>query len=211
MLRSKHSGPKIPFTLIENQDLQLLFNPFGGLMDEEIPAAISINVDLHEIASLLKKKEPIIIEFVGKQGRGKTTHLKFIHQHFATAPLLLTADKQSKKQHSLIFADSIHQFNFRERLAFYKRHQHIVLTTHHSRKWEYALAKKISKTFYFTGIDASKLQVILEKRIRLALRPNKDSNIDQKLNLNSLYIQQLIAYFGDDYRGILNFLYDEYQ
>ena len=131
---------------------------------------------------------------------------------WANAPLLLLSSKNKEDfsifpDASLIFIDSIHHFSLKKRLQFYRQQKAIILTAHHSKKIEYWLAGKTSQTIYFSGIDEDKLAQILNNRIYLALQQDSPKNFQ----LNVSYIQKLIAYFGDDYRGILNFLYDEFR
>ena len=52
------------------------FNPFGGLNDQEILKVIVPKFNFETLIELLDSKEQLIVEFVGKKGRGKTLHLR---------------------------------------------------------------------------------------------------------------------------------------
>lgn len=68
--------------IILNRDIVYNFNPFGGITEEDILDCIVPKYPMEEWIKLLNNDQPIILQFVGKKGRGKTTHLRALHQYF---------------------------------------------------------------------------------------------------------------------------------
>lgn len=200
----------LPFQLLDTSHLHFKYNPFGGILDEEIQEVIEPHIKQKEIFGLLEENADIVIQLVGKKGRGKTTHLKYLHRFFPQSDIILLSDQQkvdSKSyQRKLIFVDSIHHWSLVKRLAFYKNNRTIVLTTHHSKRLECAFCGKKIKTYYFKGITKEKLAAILINRIHLVI----DESERELVELNMPFVSKLIKHFGDDYRGILNHLYQTF-
>ncbi len=197
--------------LIKNQGLRFLFNPFGGLSAEEIEQVIVPRFDKEEMLQRILDAKPKIIEFVGKQGRGKTMHLTLLHELLAEYPLVLLSARNNTLdiaalQTPILFIDSIHHLSLRQRIRLYKHVPTIVLTTHHRRALEYAIARKTYQSISFNSIDIDILRQLLISRIQLALPPT-----DNPIELEEAVLQRLLQKYNDDYRGILNYLYDEFQ
>ena len=196
--------------LIQNSDLNFSYNPFGVISDSELAQVIVPTNFIKEIHRLIHPENKLIIELVGAKGRGKTSHLKLIQQQYPNAPIfLLNSAKEfeniKKNTSNLIFIDSIHQLSLKQRLKLFKQNKTIVLTTHWPRYFEYSIAKATFKSYAFKGISPQKLALILQNRVGLA------SNIPPaQIILNQRLIKKLIHQFKDDYRGILNYLYEEF-
>lgn len=66
--------------LILNKNLIFHYNPFGGISDSELAQVIIPHAFINKIHHLIHTENKVIIELVGAKGRGKTSHLKLIHQ-----------------------------------------------------------------------------------------------------------------------------------
>jgi len=197
--------------LILNQDLRYQFNPFGNLHDRELYFTLSPRTFTDDILKLLNSKFDGIIELAGRKGRGKTSHLRLIHQHFNKFPLLmLQSGSQTtdfpESDNRLIFIDSIQHIPIQKRIKLYKHYRTIVLTTHVSRRIEYALARREFRQFRFKGADATQLENIIKRRLQLATRTPPDS-----IQLNTELIHKLASQYSDDHRSLLNDLYDAFR
>jgi len=196
--------------LILNKGLSFCYNPFGGISDSELALVIIPHSFTNEIQGLIQKKGKLIIELVGAKGRGKTSHLKLIQQQNPTAPIFLLSNAKKFDsirliESNLIFIDSIHHLSFRQRLILFKQNRTIVLTTHSRRFLEYKIAGAAYKSYPFKGINPKKLKTILQNRIGLATNTPPNQII-----LDQSRITKLIQQFNDNYRGILNYLYENF-
>lgn len=197
--------------IVSQQKLVFNYNPFGGLRQEEIRNTIIPHFDLEEVRTMITSKEVPLIQFLGKKGRGKTTHLIHLHQFFPSAPLLLLDRNPDLSflddlPDDLLFIDSIHHIPLIRRIKLFKKVNTIIFSTHVSRNLEARIAAKKIVTIPFKGISVDHLTKILRQRIQQSLRNSK-----QSFELDQIIVQQLIKQFGDDYRGILNYLFDKFQ
>ena len=186
------------------------FNPFSGVFDSDIEKTLVPIFNYKKIQKLIVGKEPIAIEFLGKQGRGKTSHLIYLHQRLSEFPIFMlnsgdNANDIFKHKSEVVFVDSIHHLSFLERVRLFKSKQVVVYTTHYSRKIDCSIAKKKIKSIRFKGITIEFLKEIITKRLYLA------SNNKTKNDFSDNELRELINKFGDNYRGIINYLYEKYQ
>lgn len=196
----------------EHPDSQFYFNPFVGFFTQELDKIIVPRFDLDYMMKLIQTPEVNHIEFLGKQGRGKTTHLRWLASHLPQYPLfLLSAESDLEELYaddsSIIFVDSIHHIPIYRRVALFKKKKSIIFTTHWTRKLECAMAAKALHTIRFKGIDTEYLYKIINNRLQFA----STSAITAEQYFEKKELEALIAKFGDDYRGILNHLFDNFQ
>ncbi len=184
-------------------------NPFGGLTEEENLQTLVPQFDLDEIQQLIQNPEPKIIEFYGRKGRGKTTHLRALHQRFPEQPIVFL-NKQKKDfnfeewDDPILFVDSIHYLNPIRRHSLYKTFSTILLTSHWCRKIEYKLAAKPSYHFRFGRKNFRDLEAIVEKRIKEICPQSAQVEIPRET------LRQQFRKHGDNYRLTLNSLYDDF-
>jgi len=188
------------------------YNPFAGIHDEDIEETLVPRIDIEGVIEKINKSQSLAIEFLGKQGRGKTSHLKFLHQRLDQYPIyLLNANSAFSEiinnQANVVFIDSIHHLNFANRTRLFKSSKTIVYTAHWTKKIECFIARKKIHTYRFKGIDPDFLQQMINKRLLLATK----KNIAKKEYFTKEDIDALIIKFGDNYRGIINHLYARYQ
>lgn len=186
------------------------YNPFSGVLDEDLAHTLVPRVNIEEIVTLVKNTNPIAIQFIGKKGRGKTTHLIYIQKLLNQYPIFLLNSRSSASvilncDARAIFIDSIHHLSIENRIKLFKKKCTIIFTTHHSKKFECWLSSKECKSYNFNGIDSAVLEDILNRRLELASLNRKD--ID---TISSAKVKSLIRKYGDDYRGIINHLYESY-
>jgi len=197
--------------LVLNKDIEYFHNPFGGISDEELLEVIIPKYDLEKSIELLSRPEPIILQFVGKKGRGKTTHLRALYQLISNSKIYFLDHKGYRKitnpNNLNIFIDSVHHIPWRKRLQLWRQsNTSYVITTHSYRNIEFFLCNRTYKTIHFRGLSLTKLESIIKKRI------SQYSTIEQNqiiINTNTLKI--LSTQYGDNIRGLLNFLYDRFK
>ena len=187
------------------------FNPFGGLNETEIQEVIVPKIPVKSFLNLLNSKDQLIFQLVGKKGRGKTLHLKYLHQFVKDSPIFLLSNKSNDQalfsnQSDIIFVDSIHHLSFLKRLQLYNSTKKIILTTHISRSWEYKIVGKYFESIRFSGINKEVLKKIISNRLEIASIAK-----DSKVSINDNKLDELIKIYNDDYRGIINSLFDEFQ
>ncbi len=187
------------------------FNPFGGLTDQEIGQSIVPRACCDAICDWIESGAPGVVELVGPKGRGKTTHLVYLQALYPKHPIFFLSagpppEIEAIPAGSLVFIDSIHHLPLGARIRLYRRYR-IVLTTHLRRAWEYRLAGVSYRSFSFRGLGEDDLVRIIERRVALAL--NMSAQDVPALNRN--YLRTLLRRYGDDHRGILNQLFDEFQ
>ena len=101
------------------------FNPFSGVLEADIAEALVPKFDLSKIRSKIENSESLAIEFVGRKGRGKTTHLTCLQQSLPAYPIfyLNSNSKLTEIIHhpsKIVFIDSIHHLNLMERVKLFK-------------------------------------------------------------------------------------------
>jgi len=195
-----------------NQNLKFRFNPFGGITTDELKNIIVPKSHFEKIKTLITSSSPTIIELVGKKGRGKTTHLTYLQQYFPEYPILLLSLHNNTFpneyfEHKIVFIDSIHHLSFRKRIEIFRKFDKVILTTHITRFLEYKYARRAYQSFHFKGLKKEVLRTVIEKRIQLAI---VNSNVE-KIHINESFLSELINKFGDDFRGILNHLYENFE
>ena len=75
--------------LIDGNHHDFHFNPFSGVLAEDIPDILVPRFDIESLVKEIENSEHFLMEFVGKHGRGKTTHLKYLHEACPHYPLFL--------------------------------------------------------------------------------------------------------------------------
>ena len=198
--------------LLKTKGLQFHYNPFSGVTDDDIS---DILIPKKEVVDLIDQFQPhnrLVIELVGEKGRGKTTHLRYLHQQLSSEyPLFLLNSNSSfeniiKHPSQIVLVDSIHHLSVFQRQKLYKNKRLVIFTTHHSKKWEGRLAGRKIESIYFKDLDEFLLEKIIIRRLKMAmLKDNPEPALNRPVLL------QLLKKYRDDYRAIMNFLYDEFQ
>lgn len=188
------------------ESLNLRFNPFGELTGEQW-LAVSIVEIKHLIEPL--KSPSVAVQFLADKGRGKTTHLRKLHQEFPETPIIkLYIDEKVPKfpKSKLTFVDSFENANKSQRKKIYKKTSSMAFTTHSD------LTEELEKQGYKVVTERvscnsdDKLMSILNARIEIA---RKEPGSLPLLKMET--ILQLRKHFGDDIRAMQHHLYEEFQ
>jgi hypothetical protein len=147
---------------IENKDLEFHFNPFAGVVHEDITEILVPKFNVPSLLRKIQKDDPRIVELVRRKGRGKTTHLLHLQQHLPQYPIFLLnkgACFEEILHHPspVVFIDSMHHLNIVQRQRIFRQKRVVVLTTHWTKAWEYALAGKPMHRLRFRGLSVDAL------------------------------------------------------
>ncbi len=196
---------------------KFIFNPFSGINDNEIAEVIVPAFDVEQVIQKIERSDSLLVEFRGRRGRGKTTHLKYLSQHFPSVPYLevtksnadlnINANDILNHPSEFLFIDGIYHFNPVDRVRIFKNKPKIVYTCHIAMVIECFLANKPLLKIAFSGIDKHKLQTILNNRMRLM----SDIEEDKQTYFTLEEAEHLIKKYGDNYRAIIHHLYSQYQ
>jgi hypothetical protein len=189
------------------------YNPFSGVLEEDLEKILVPVFDVADISHEIEHADSLAIEFIGKQGRGKTTHLRCLQKKMSNYPIFLlnatTACISDIITHEsdVVFVDSIHHVSISDRIQLFRAKRVVIYTTHWSRKFSCIYVGKKHFSIRFKGITIDTLRYVLGKRLQLASK--------NKIDVDDLFtekeLQSLIRKFGDNYRGIINHLYEQYQ
>jgi hypothetical protein len=186
--------------------LNLRRNPFGELGPTE-RARLAV-VDVGRIVRRLT--EPgYAVQFVGEEGRGKTTHLLAILGHFPKAAYVHVGENERPRipEGRPLLVDEIQRLPRRRRHRLFRRRVPLVLGTHEDLGSELAAAGLEAETYRAAGgLCARRLREIVVRRVEAARRA--PGPIPQ---LRMETAQAMIDRFGDDVRAILGHLYDVFQ
>ena len=188
--------------------MKININPFSGIFDKDLAHLIVPKYSIDIIKEMITiNAHNVAIELLGKQGRGKTTHLKYYHQLFENYPIFeLTKENPLFKEiinhpSEFVFVDSIHHLSFLERIKLFKAKKIIIYTSHWNRYISTKIAKKPLEVLKFKSINHKLLQEIITKRV---------SFYKSSIKLTEQDINLLIKKYGDNYRFIINHLYTNY-
>ena len=186
--------------------LNLRRNPFGEVEPTELAELAVVDVQRH----VRRLSRPgYAVQFLGEQGRGKTTRLVAVRRHFPDAPYVLIGEGERPRipvGHPL-FVDEIQRFSSWRRRRLFRRPVSLALGTHEDVSAELARAGFDVETVEVGGsADAGRLCEIAGRRIEAARRgPGRVPQLGRET------AQALIDRFGDDLRTIQARLYDVFQ
>lgn len=187
----------------------LRWNPFRGMEDNEWLQVVHI-----ELSPLLKMlgQPGVAIQFIGDQGRGKSTHMRALHQHHPGSPFVYLHDRlQDPKPLPKIpndqtcFIDESQRMTRWSRWRHFRNHRNLILGTHEDHT---ALLER--RGFYVHTVnvhqkDPHVIKLILKRRVCYARRSNQALPI-----MTDSYLNDLISTYGDDIRSMETLLYDDY-
>lgn len=189
------------------------YNPFSGVLEEDLEKILVPVFDVTDISHEIRHADSLAIEFIGRQGRGKTTHLRCLHKSMSDYPIFLLNTNSScisdiiSHESDVVFVDSIHHLSISDRVQLFRSKRVVIFTTHWSRKLICLYARKKHLPIRFKGISIDDLRYVLSKRLQLASK--------NKIDVNDVFTEKdlkaLIRKYGDNYRGIINHLYEQYQ
>ena len=187
----------------------LRWNPFRGLEPNEWLRVVHI-----EMAPLLERlgQPGVAIQFIGDQGRGKSTHMRALHQHQPDAPFVYLHDRsQYPEPHPKIptskicFIDESQRMNGWLRWRHFRSHRNLILGTHEDHTAHLERKGFRVHTVNVHQPDPEVIKLILKRRVVFARRTIKALPI-----MTDSYLDQLISEHGDDIRTMETLLYDDY-
>lgn len=194
-------------------DLNLRFNPFGELSQEE--RVLVACADVEQLAQTFQSAaDNTAIQFLADHGRGKTTHLLSLHQHFQSVPLVRlhqhTATQTIRPwlaQHNpqMLFVDSIENLTWFKRLRVYRRFSKLAFTTHRDLSLEMTLMGLAVKTIVISQTDTQQLMNLFNRRVEYARRGEGSVPL-----VTEVQVVELQKKYGDDIRAMESALYTEY-
>ena len=193
------------------QHLNLKYNPFGAVTDEEVGDLIVPVLNFQELSDFLNTHTNSIIQIYGQKGRGKTTHLIGLHeQYFKDFPIVFLERNKKKPpipKAEIIFVDGVHKLNWFQRWRLWNRKQNLVFVSHFDYSNEFKNRKNAYLAFEIKGWESMHLKTILDNRIKMAiLNPNEKC---PEISLERA--EELAQKYGDDYLEIVAELYDYFQ
>lgn len=186
-------------------NLNLRFNPFGELTSEERCKVAVAEVE-HLIAPL---KEPgSAVQFLADHGRGKTTHLRLLHQAFQGAPYVKLKENEKVKinKSEVNFIDSFELLSKWERRRLYRSLNSFAFTSHQDLRTELERAGFKVVTCKISCSSTEKLLKIFQKRVEHARRGPGALPLVSKGTVCSL-----VSRYQDDIRAMENDLYGKFQ
>jgi hypothetical protein len=193
--------PTLPFI-----HLNLRRNPFGELNPRErMEVAVS---DVERYVEALR--EPgFAVQFLGDQGRGKTTHLLSIWRHFPESPYLRIGDGERPRipVGDPLLLDEVQRISRWTRRRVFRRNTSLAIGSHEDHEAELKRAGKRVVTVEVANLMAApRLQTILQRRIDAVRRQQ-----GPRPRIKSETVESLIAQFGSDIRGMEGHLYEVFQ
>lgn len=208
------AAPNIGYYELDNMEkislafehLNLRWNPFGEPAPEDIARLAVAEVEPY-VERL--RRPGFALQYLGEVGRGKSTHLKALHQFFPNMPYLRFPEnaKIPKIPHApVLFLDETQRLSPSLRRRIFSRKTSFVIGTHEGHSNELARAGVESVSIHLKGLTGERLAQIIERRIEWARRgPGPLPAV------SGSKIARLIEECGDDLSAILASLYEEFQ
>lgn len=180
--------------------LNLRKNPFGELLPHERGVLAVV-----EIPTIIPGE---VLQYVGRSGRGKSTHLRGLAHHFSQARYEYLAKGQHRfvtlpKDCDFLLLDEAQRLYPSELKRLFANFPKLVLGVH----WSLTLfSRRRFRTINIKGLSLQKLRLVVDKRIEWARRDAGPVPFiaDEEL-------RWLGDRFGDDLRSMEAFLYDIFQ
>lgn len=186
--------------------LNLRRNPFGEL-DLSLWADLAV-VDVDRFLPRLTQPG-YAVQFMGHQGRGKTTHLLAVMRHFPQAAYVhVGEDERPRIPHGQpLVVDELQRVPPRRRRRLYRRRVSLVAGTHEDLSGELSAAGfEVELVEVGGSLDVRRLGEILDRRIEAARRgPGRLPRVSRPT------AGALIDRFGDNLRGIHWHVYNLFQ
>jgi hypothetical protein len=188
----------------EKQNLR--WNPFGEPAAEEMAALAVVEVDQY-VERL--RRPGFAVQYLGEEGRGKSTHLRALHRFFPDMPYLKFPEntKIPKIPHApVLFLDETQRLPPQLRRRIFSGRRSFVIGTHEDHSAELARAGIETVSIRLSGLPPERLAEIIDRRLEWARRgPGPLPEVSPSK------IAWLIATYGDNLSAILGRLYDEFQ
>ncbi len=191
-------------------NLNLKYNPFSYLNEEELLQVTEDRIDLESIAQKIQSSDSCLVQFYGKKGRGKSTHLQALHQMYFPDSVFYKLKRKYKpyiaKSDKILIIDSFQLLSLKNRIELLKSQQKIVIAAHTSHEIlnfkRRAYNEKIS--FSKVPLDLAFISNMIDSRIELA----KLNTEKPRPKLRTSYVEKLYHQYQDNLRGIQEALYE---
>jgi hypothetical protein len=189
--------------------LNLRCNPFGELEPEERAELAVVTIDTVRIVAQLSQPG-FAIQFLGRRGSGKSTHVLALRRHFPGAPYIHIAQGARVLDIPPVpvhFIDEMQRVPWPRRWRILRRRASFVISSHRDHSWEFRWAGLRFETVRLGGLTVERLQAIVDRRIEW-VRRRADLPVP---TVSPTALAALIARYGDDVRAIECHLYEAYQ
>jgi hypothetical protein len=180
----------------------LRWNPF-----EELPlserSALAVEIPTPKLAS------GQAVLFLGKKGRGKTTHLLALHAQHPNAPYIHLPEFGQQPRipkADLIFLDEAQRLPRLLRSRFWRRAKIWAIASHQDHSRELEQAGFVVQVLHVQGLSLAKLEQIVQKRLEWARR-----SVGDLPSVPTGLLQKLLNQHSDDIRAIEDALYVWFQ
>jgi len=202
----REAGPSPRTVTLPFAHLNLRRNPFGEFTTEETESLAHVDID--DVVAKLSRPG-FTVQFVGKKGFGKTTHLLAICAQFPDAGYvhIPEGERAPLPTGNPLVIDEAQRLTWRQRRQVFRSSIPLVLGTHVDFRRMLVRAGRVVETCSVDRqMDAERLCDLLNARIDRVRR--NDGRVPQiQLETASLLLQQ----FGPNVRRILQELYVAFQ
>lgn len=188
--------------------LNLRCNPFERLEPDEL---IEVAIPQFPLEPLIEQIQAggVAVQFIGRSGHGKSTHLALLHQHFPDAPYLKFNARQSHPSipnAPVLFLDETQRLPFFRRDRIWRRAQSLVIGTHWPHQFSLRRAGFRPITHHVRGLDADAVQQMAMRRIeRARLDDGRES-----VGISAEFAHQLTRQYRGNVEAIVDALYDHF-
>lgn len=204
--RQTSSGQHVQHPRLPYAHLNLRRNPFGELTIDDWVILADVEID-DAVAALSQSRTAI--QYIGKKGHGKTTHLLAINSQFPNASYLHIPDGQRRKvpTGSPILIDEAQRLTVWQRWRLFCSSIPLVLGTHRDFRTELVRAgRQVTTIEVAHQTDAARLHRLLNARIAAVRRgPGILPSISPDTT------NALLNRLGPNVRAIVHALYSEFQ
>ncbi|WP_299107502.1 hypothetical protein [uncultured Tenacibaculum sp.] len=190
--------------------LNLKYNPFSYLNDQELLAVTEERINLKDLAFKITASSSCFVEFYGKKGRGKSTLLQSLYSnHLPNATFVQLKKKKSEYVQvvpGILIVDSFQLLSIQNKLQLLKNQNKLIIGSHYSHKIPYFSRRKLYEKVNFNKLelDINFVKKIVQQRIELACLDSDKESIQVK----DEYLERLLVVHGNNLRAIQTCLYD---
>lgn len=189
------------------EHLGLFWNPFGCAPASSWSTLCVTAVDLDALAASLHTPGFAVV-FRGHAGRGKSTHLRALHDRFAELPYTYLGPEASSRtpipRATVHFVDEVQRLGPGSRRRLFRRRASLALASHEDLRAPLEARGYTVRDVEISGLDRPRLEQIVVRRLDWAARPGSARTTIDRARLDAL-----LARHGDDLRAIQDTLFDD--
>lgn len=193
--------------------LNLKYNPFSFLNEEEQLQSVILRFQMEELVKKIEDSKSIFVEFYGKKGHGKSTHLSFlINRYFPNADYIKLQKNNSSVvsiTENILVIDSFQLLTLKNRLNLLRKQKKLITSSHNSHRFGIGFIK--DKCYEYVNFNKLELEFemlksIINSKIEIAIL-NKEQPIPK---IKDSYLQSLKKKYNKDLRAMQMNLYTEF-